>query len=163
MKLEQWLSLAFFSLIVVFTGFVSLVFYTQLRKATLERVQDQLLSINILKKRLVEQSLRPLAPVSPNAAHRSAMASELEDILTERTGMGTTGESYLVDKRGSMITASRFFPDTLPGSIRVDTEGFREARAGQVGVGVYADYRGVPIVGAYRTVSATPANRSYPY
>ena len=158
LKLEQWLALAFFGLSVVFVGAVSLGFYTELQLATVQRVQNQLLSINMLKKRLIEQHLRESstklsAPPSPTAIPPALMA-DLEDIVTERTGMGTTGESYLVDEQGNMMTESRFFPDQVPGRITVDTDGVRFAQAGRVGVSRYLDYRGVPIIGAYQAVGA---------
>ena len=170
LTLERWLTLAFFSLTVIFTGAVSVGFYAQLKEAVLERTQNQLRSINILKKRLVEQyaQARPHETIvfldafakkktSVDTTQRLATPQRayqrgLEAIMTERTGMGATGESYLVTDRGKMITVSRFMPDTLPGSITVATRGFRAARAGQEGVAIYPDYRGVPIIGAYQPV-----------
>ena len=155
LKVEQWLAFAFFGLIVVFAGAVSLSFYAQLREATLVRTQNQLLSINILKKRLIEQYLNTVsAPLNadPTVSLTPTMTASLEAIVTERTGMGATGESYLVDEQNRMLTVSRFFPDTLPNSISVNTEGVRRARAGQEGVSLYPDYRDVPIVGAYRPI-----------
>lgn len=121
-------------------------FYTQLKNAVLDRTENQLRSINILKKRLVEQYL---------ATHTqdTNQLNDLEEIMLERTGMGATGESYLVNKAGQMITSSRFLPDSLPGRIAVRTLGFQEALAGNPGVRVYPDYRGVLIVGAYRKIS----------
>ena len=162
LTLERWLTLAFFGLTLVFVSVVSIILYAQLKEAIIERTQDQLLSINILKKRLVEQhaSMHPdkTALFFGSRATRELAGpaheyrQELEAIVTERTGMGATGESYLVHEEGNMLTVSRFLPETLPGSIQVDTRGFRAARAGQEGVGMYHDYRGVPILGAYRPV-----------
>ena len=166
LTLERWLSLAFFGLTLISVGIISVVSYTQLRDAVLERTQNQLLSINILKQQLVEQyaltqpaltatSLRALTdPVAVAAVSPAVQAYRrgLEAIVTERTGMGATGESYLVTDQGRMMTVSRFMPDTLPGSIVVATRGFQAARAGQTGVALYRDYRHVPIIGAYRPV-----------
>lgn len=121
-------------------------FYAELKNAVLDRTKNQLRSINILKKRLVEQYLSTHTQ-DPNQLRK------LEEIMLERTGMGATGESYLVNKAGQMITVSRFLPNSLPGRINVRTLGFREAQAGDPGVGVYPDYRGVPIIGAYRKIS----------
>jgi signal transduction histidine kinase len=235
--LERWLTIGLFSLTVFFVGAVSVGFYTQLRNAVLDRTEAQLLSINILKKRLVEQYLNnqvregkelllsligqeialtnsnfllqadnhdwqaayfldsagtrlssgetiPLwvdsiwqhtqsSPFTIDIFNRNSRAkgefyialrtdqaslllsynvSGLETIVTERTGMGATGESYLVTETGQMLTASRFFPDKVPGQILVDTEGFRAAKIGGEGVKIYPDYREVPIVGAYRQI-----------
>ena len=170
LKLEQWLTLALFGLTFLFVGAVSGGFYAQLRGAVLERTQNQLLSINILKKRLVEQYvsdhpgestafLNAFIETNPsdNTTDRlpdslRAFLRGLETVTTQRTGMGATGESYLVNERGRMLTVSRFIPDARPGSIAVNTRGFRTGRAGQEGVAIYPDYRGVPIIGAYQPV-----------
>lgn len=150
-KLEHWLTLAFFGLTVTFIVIISLGFYRQLKETTLQKTQDQLASINILKKRLVEQQINQTGP-SDGAISFQA----LENIMRERTGMGATGESYLVNAQEQMLTTSRFFPDTLA---LVDTRGVQRALAGQAGVETYSDYRGIPVVGAYRPVSV--ANRRW--
>lgn len=76
----------------------------------------------------------------------------LQDIMMERSGMGATGESYLVTSDLRMRTASRFFPDTIPNSIEVQTFGVEKAISGETGVATYPDYRNVPIIGAYRPI-----------
>ena len=76
----------------------------------------------------------------------------IKDILKERAGLGTTGESYLVGPNYRMISESIFFPDSLPHLIPCKTEGAIRAFQGQTGVEVYPDYRGVPIIGVYRLV-----------
>ncbi len=76
----------------------------------------------------------------------------LQDILKERTGLGVTGESYLVGPNYRMISESIFFPDSLPQLIPSKTKGAIKAFKGQTGVEVYPDYRGVPIIGVYRLV-----------
>lgn len=149
LKLERWLALTLFSLTVFFVGAVSIGFYAQLKNAVLERTQNQLLSINILKKRLVEQHL---ADLTLSQIDSTTFRAGLEAIVAERTGMGATGESYLVTLQGQMLTASRFFPDSLPKSITVNTQGFNRALAGYEGIDTYADYRGIPIIGAYQKV-----------
>jgi signal transduction histidine kinase len=76
----------------------------------------------------------------------------LKDILKERTGLGETGESYLVGPNYRMISESIFFPDSLPQLITCETMGVLRAFEGEVGVEVYRDYRDVPIIGVYRLV-----------
>ncbi|MCQ4574234.1 MAG: sensor histidine kinase [Candidatus Brocadiales bacterium] len=72
----------------------------------------------------------------------------LNEIATNREGMGETGEVYLVNSDGLMITESRFIEDALFKQV-VDTEPVRRiAESGEEMTGVYPDYRGVPIVGA---------------
>lgn len=50
---------------------------------------------------------------------------ELDKIVTETAGLGKTGEIYLVNKYGFMITPSRFLKDTFLKQ-KVDTENYRE-------------------------------------
>jgi len=76
----------------------------------------------------------------------------LKDILKERTGLGVTGESYLVGPDYKMISESIFFPDSLPQLIPCKTVGAIRAFDGERGVDIYPDYRGVPIIGVYRLV-----------
>jgi len=76
----------------------------------------------------------------------------IKDILKERTGLGVTGESYLVGPDYRMISESIFFPDSLPRLIPCKTFGATQAFEGKSGVEVYPDYRGVPIIGYYRLV-----------
>ncbi len=50
--------------------------------------------------------------------------AELNKITTDRTGLGKTGEIYIVNKNGCMITPSRFVKDAVLKQ-RVDTENTR--------------------------------------
>ena len=72
--------------------------------------------------------------------------------------MGQTGEAYLINPDGYMITPSRFtdelkraglIKETTVLELKVDTEASRQVLAGQSGVGEYLDYRGSPVLGAY--------------
>lgn len=76
----------------------------------------------------------------------------LKDILKERTGLGATGESYLVGSNFRMISESIFFPDSLPQLIHCETTGAIRAFQGKTGVEVYPDYRGIPIIGVFRLI-----------
>jgi methyl-accepting chemotaxis protein len=81
-------------------------------------------------------------------------------IMTERAGMGETGETYLVgpdnlmrsdsylDPEGHSIVAS--FRDPSRGS--VDTDASRAALEGETGQSVVIDYNGNPVLSAYRPV-----------
>jgi signal transduction histidine kinase len=70
-------------------------------------------------------------------------------ITSDRTGMGETGEVYVVNREKKMITESRFINDIILRQT-VDTEPVRRIiEDGNGGMtGIYPDYRGVPIVGA---------------
>lgn len=104
----------------------------------------------------------------------------LNDIMTnsnawKRTGLGDTGETYLVDAQHRMLTPSRFYienPKEYVDSLRtlgmdqetitrieaknnnmgwqkIDTAGVSKALAGHTGFDVYKDYRNVEVLGAY--------------
>ena len=77
----------------------------------------------------------------------------LDEITTNRIGMGETGETYLVNRDKTMLTVSRFI-DNAPLKQAVDTEPVRRIiEDGKEMVGIYPDYRGVPIVGASMDMS----------
>ena len=71
---------------------------------------------------------------------------KLRDILLERTGMGSSGESYLVGNDYRLRSQSRFFPDKTPYTIVAKTEGVMD---GNEGTGIFPDYRGVSVYSAY--------------
>ncbi|MCB0208694.1 MAG: HAMP domain-containing protein [Anaerolineae bacterium] len=77
---------------------------------------------------------------------------------------GQSGEAYLVNSDGYMITPSRFTDDLkAEGLIKektelelhVNTVGAQEALAGKTGVDEYLDYRGISVLGAYTPIEQT--------
>lgn len=83
--------------------------------------------------------------------------NELNRITTDRTGLGKTGEVYLVNKQGLMITPSRFIKDTFL-KLKVDTENTRKYFEDVKKFGteehehdtfVFDDYRGVRVLGIH--------------
>jgi len=84
--------------------------------------------------------------------------TDLNEITTDRTGLGETGELYIVNKHGYMITPSRFNEDTFL-KRKVDTLNFRmsvvahrEKHAERRVVGVFPDYRGVMVLGTHEHI-----------
>ena len=72
----------------------------------------------------------------------------LNEITANRSGMGETGEVYLVNIDKLMLTESRFV-DNAPLRQMVDTELVNKiVEYGEESSGVYLDYRGEPVVGA---------------
>ena len=72
----------------------------------------------------------------------------LAEITADRIGLGNTGEVYLVNGDKLMLTESRFI-DKAPLKQVVDTAPVRKiAEEGKEMVGIYPDYRGIPVVGA---------------
>jgi PAS domain S-box-containing protein len=90
--------------------------------------------------------------------------SRIDDIIRKRTGLGETGETYLVGN--TLPTQGGYFerytvfvseappgtPDALLNSSQrnVYSEGIERAARGQSGAGMYRNYRGVEVIGVYR-------------
>jgi GAF domain-containing protein/HAMP domain-containing protein len=73
----------------------------------------------------------------------------LNEIMLLRSGLGETGETYLVGLNSGLITESRFIETDT--TIFVRTEGSSAAITRQEnGQGLYNDYRDVPVIGVYR-------------
>lgn len=71
--------------------------------------------------------------------------NKIKKILFERTGMGNSGESYLVGKDFRLRSQSRFYPNKTPYTLSVKTENVANAFKGINGRGVFEDYRGVDV------------------
>ncbi|MCH4552148.1 sensor histidine kinase [Aestuariibaculum lutulentum] len=78
--------------------------------------------------------------------------NKIKSILLERTGMGNTGESYLVGEDLKMRSPSRFYPDSLPSKIKVETNGVISAFAGNEGRAVIKDYRDVDVYSLFSAI-----------
>jgi methyl-accepting chemotaxis protein len=84
----------------------------------------------------------------------------LNEILGNRMGLGESGESYIVNKEGLMVTESRFEKDATLNR-KIDTAVLREFRStGKDAAGVYADYRGSVVLGA---VSGETLKRNFEF
>ena len=89
----------------------------------------------------------------------------INGIMQERTGMGETGETYLVGSDNLMRSDSFLDPKNHavkssfanPGSGRVDTEATKAALLGKEGNKIVIDYNGNPVLSAYTPL----ANRRY--
>ncbi|MBL3658220.1 sensor histidine kinase [Fulvivirga sediminis] len=79
---------------------------------------------------------------------------EIQQVLMERTGLGETGESYIVGGDYRLRTQSRFYPQKKPLLIKAETEGVKKGLAGGEGTAVFEDYRGVEVFSAYEAISA---------
>ncbi len=78
--------------------------------------------------------------------------NKIKSILLERTGMGDSGESYLVGEDFRMRSQSRFFPNKVPYTIIVKTNGVTNALKGLNGRGVFKDYRGINVYSVYSPI-----------
>ncbi len=89
---------------------------------------------------------------------------ELYNIVTKKTGLGNTGEIYIVNRYGFMITPSRFKEDTVLKQ-KVETANLRKAWLlkdmkqdlskvkWQEKLDVFPNYRGVQVLGAHEYIS----------
>lgn len=78
---------------------------------------------------------------------------KIKDILLERTGMGLSGESYLVANDYRLRSQSRFFPSKTPNSIVCKTKGAINAIKGIKKTGIFPDYRGINVYSAYQPIN----------
>ncbi len=86
---------------------------------------------------------------------------EINAIMSERSGLGDTGETYLVGQDLLMRSDSYLDPEhhTVVASFKhpekggVDTEAAREALAGKSGAGVIIDYTGNPVLSSYAPIT----------
>ncbi|WP_158233356.1 sensor histidine kinase [Reichenbachiella sp. 5M10] len=76
----------------------------------------------------------------------------IQEILLERTGMGNSGETYLVGGDSSLRSVSRFFPVEIPSRILAHTQGVIKSLAGKDSTGMFMDYRGVKVFSAYQKI-----------
>jgi ABC-type sugar transport system substrate-binding protein/putative methionine-R-sulfoxide reductase with GAF domain len=77
----------------------------------------------------------------------------LSKVMTERAGMGESGETYLVSRNHLLLTPSRFAGVEIGAGIHtlgVDSALGRIAGQGRDGQELYDNYRGTPTVGVYR-------------
>lgn len=75
--------------------------------------------------------------------------SEIDKIMHERSGLGETGETFLIGEDQLMRSDSRFFVKPTALKRKIDREAPRRAIAGNSGT----DYRDIPVLNAY-----TPLN-----
>lgn len=151
LKISQKLTLSYFSIGVVSLVIVSVIFYYAFREALLERTFAQLSSINILKKTQVEDIIYNLHLTNEN--YHEKELPKLEYVLQEHTGMGETGETYLVGADHKMKTRSRFFPNKNSNEILINTQAVSEALSKGEGYGIIEDYRGEKVISYYRKIS----------
>ena len=75
----------------------------------------------------------------------------LADIMTERTGLGASGETYLVSLQSNhLLTPSRF--EGYEMNVAYHSEGIDQALEGIRGRGLYESYRPVTVFGSYQFI-----------
>jgi len=94
----------------------------------------------------------------PNGVLKMAINFSQINHALENSRMGSTGETYLVNKDKIMLNESRFIDELIQEgyveetailNLKVDTYGVNQALAGKSGFAFYNDYRGAEIAGYY--------------
>ncbi|MCP4349342.1 MAG: methyl-accepting chemotaxis protein [Desulfobacterales bacterium] len=99
------------------------------------------------------------APIESNGktlgvAMVQVSVDQINFVMQERTGLGQSGESYLVGDDGLFRSDSVFFMESTvmnPGFV-VDTKGTTEAMAGRRGQGITVNYRGEYVLSSWAPV-----------
>lgn len=141
LKIFQKFFVTFFLVSFVTVISLSFWFYKTSKIALIDRTFAQLNSVNILKSQQIEKLYH---------SHKRITLQELNEVMLETTGMGSSGESYLVNAEGYMLSISRFFPKTTSGTIPVKTLSFKKAIQGQSGQHITKDYRNILVFSVYR-------------
>lgn len=77
---------------------------------------------------------------------------KIKNILLERTGMGLSGESYVVGSDYRLRSQSRFFPEKVPYNIVAKTDGVLRGLDGITKTGIFPDYRGIKVYSSYQPI-----------
>jgi len=72
----------------------------------------------------------------------------INEIMTDHTGLGETGESYLLGQDHIMRSNSRF-QEKIVLKTKVDSKTAGKAFSGEKGIEIVKDYRGVDVISAY--------------
>jgi len=74
--------------------------------------------------------------------------ARIDRLIQERSGLGATGESYLIDSSHTFISAEALF-NKQAFQNGAHSEGIDAALQKQDGSGLYVNYAGVPVIGVY--------------
>ena len=74
----------------------------------------------------------------------------MDRIILKRTGLGQTGEAYLVDKLNVLVSASRLDRENLTRGVH--SPAIEAAIRGEPCPGLYKNYRGIPVIGVFRWI-----------
>ncbi|MDA0676694.1 MAG: methyl-accepting chemotaxis protein [Chloroflexi bacterium] len=74
---------------------------------------------------------------------------EIDGIMQTHSGLGESGETYIVGQDRLLRSNSRFSEETTLLDLEIDTESTVAALSGKEGTWLIDDYRGVPVLSAY--------------
>lgn len=84
---------------------------------------------------------------------------KINEIMSQRPGLGESGESYLVGQDLLMRSDSRFAQEPVVLKMKVDTVASREALAGQPNCKIIRDYRDKEVLSAYAALDVSEGIR----
>jgi len=79
-------------------------------------------------------------PADENPEIKLINTDKIQEVLLERSGMGESGETYLVSNDYRMRSLSRFYPQQAPSEIIARTIGVVQGISGVNGHGIFDDY-----------------------
>ena len=77
-------------------------------------------------------------------------AQPINEVMQFSSGMGETGETYLVGDDELMRSDSRFFAESSILKTTVSSSSVAKALSGETGIEIVEDYRGIPVYSAYQ-------------
>ncbi len=100
--------------------------------------------------KIVLMFVRPLNPSQQIIL--ITQGEQFQRILQERTGMGETGESYLVGADTMLRSTSRFYPDLPPTTMRANPAILQMTEEPLPEAGIFRDYRGVQVFSSFSAI-----------
>jgi signal transduction histidine kinase/DNA-binding response OmpR family regulator/HAMP domain-containing protein len=88
------------------------------------------------------------------AVARVNLLRSLYDLLLQRTGLGETGETLIVNKDGIALNALRWY-EGAPLNLKITAKPAAAAARGETGIGESTDYRDVKILAAFTHIPRT--------
>jgi CheY-like chemotaxis protein/signal transduction histidine kinase len=77
---------------------------------------------------------------------------QINELMKDKVGLGETGETFLAGHDGWMLSDARFKKESTILALQVKTQAMTKVLAGEVGLGLFADYRGVDAFIAYKPI-----------
>lgn len=86
---------------------------------------------------------------------------KIDAITHERSGLGESGEVYIVGDDYLMRSDSRFSEESTVLELKVDTKGTRKALEGHTGTEIIEDYRGVSVLSSFTPIKIGPIQYAF--
>jgi len=78
-------------------------------------------------------------------------SDNIQSMMVERSGLGETGETFLVSKDNTILTQSRFV-EGIEFKEKLHTKAIDDCVKGNSGSGIYTDYRGIKAIIIYKWI-----------